>query len=208
MAPRTKLTASERAHLIEAAATKLFAEQGYVSTSVEEIVAGAGVTKPMLYRHAESKQELCIRLLERYRDELIAATLQELAPDRAAEDQQLREPVDELERMIDAWLSWVQAHPEATRLLFTPIHGDAAVQRVQQDLYARQRETQTALLCEFAPTLTRDDAVPLAEITRAGFAAIALWWLDSPSQPRATARRALLTMATGIVATAQNSQTV
>jgi AcrR family transcriptional regulator len=191
--------------LIERAATRLFAQNGYAATSVEDIVNAAGVTKPMLYRHFESKQELGIRLLERYRDELIAAPLSQLPDDGAdtgSGDRSATPGRKELARMIDAWLSWVEEHPDASRLLFTSVRGDEEVERVQLELHLRQRDTQAALLREFAPGLAEADAEPLAEITRAGFAAIALWWLNHPDRPRADARRALLTMAHGILSTA------
>jgi AcrR family transcriptional regulator len=206
--PRTRLLAAERARLIEDAATRLFAEKGYVSTSVEDIVAAAGVTKPMLYRHFESKQGLCVWLLERYREELIAAPLREFAVDAAdtpeARQRSSRRPDGQLERMVDAWLSWVEAHPDATRLLFTPIRGDQEVQQVQEELFLRQRDTQLALLREFVPGLAASDAVPLAEITRAGFAAVALWWLQNPDQPKSVVSQALVTMARGIVTAASD----
>ncbi|MGW6507380.1 helix-turn-helix domain-containing protein, partial [Streptomyces niveus] len=41
-----------------AAATRLFAEQGYGSTSVQEIVEAAGVTKGALYHYFGSKEDL------------------------------------------------------------------------------------------------------------------------------------------------------
>ena len=50
-----RLTASEHLPLIELAATRLFARRGFAATTVEDIVRAAGVTKPMLYRHFESK---------------------------------------------------------------------------------------------------------------------------------------------------------
>lgn len=200
---RARLAPAQRARLIEQAATELFAERGYAAASVEDIAAAAGVTKPMLYRHFESKQALCICLLQRYRDDLIAAALREF-PGTDATDGANDRPAAAgdalLGRMIDGWLAWVQAHPHATRLLFTPIRGDGDVQQVQEDLFRRQRDSQSALLREFAPSLSVADAEPLAEITRSGFAAIALWWLDHPGQPRAVARQALMTMAQGIVA--------
>lgn len=195
---RRRLTPAERSRLIEEAATHLFATRGYASTSVDDIVTGAGVTKPMLYRHFESKRELCIRLLQRYRDELVAAPLSELAGLAPAE-LAVAPRGERLARMIDAWLVWVETHPDATRLLFTPIRGDAEVQAVQLELFRRQRDTQSALLLEFAPTLSKSEAEPLGEITRAGFAAIAMWLLDHPDRPRDAAREALLTMARGIV---------
>lgn len=183
-----------RQRLIEEAATRLFAQRGYASASVEEIVAAAGVTKPMLYRHFESKRDLCIRLLERYRAELIDASLAVFSSvDVVAAD------AERLERMIDAWLAWVQLHPDATRLLFTPIRGDQQVEEVQRSLFERQRETQSALLREFVPGLSATLAEPLGEIARAAFSAIALWWLDHPERPRDAARDALLMMAVGMV---------
>jgi hypothetical protein len=109
--------------------------------------------------------------------------------------------------MIDAWLVWAELHPDATRLLFIPIRGDEEAERAQRELYKRQRDTQMALLREFAPGLSEAEAEPLAEITYAGFAAIALWWLDHPDRPRAAARQALLTMARGIVSTQPDSET-
>ena len=201
-----RLRAPERAALIERAATRLFARSGYAATSVEDIVNAAGVTKPMLYRHFESKQELCIWLLERYRDELIAAPLSQVPPggadDISGADPSVIPREQALARMIDAWLAWVEGHPDAARLLFTPVRGDEEVERVQRELHLRQRDTQAALLREFVPGLAEADAEPLAEITRAGFAAIALWWLNHPDRPRADARQALLRMAQGIVSSA------
>ena len=189
--------------MIEWAATRLFARNGYAATSVEDIATAAGVSKPMVYRHFESKQELCIRLLERYRDDLIAAPLSQFPADGAQTSSGLGRSAPpgqaQLARMIDAWLAWIEEHPDASRLLFRPARGDDEVERVQLELHLRQRDTQSALLREFIPGLTEGDAEPLAEITRAGFAAIALWWLDHPDRPRADARQALLWMVQGML---------
>lgn len=46
------------------AAVDLFAEKGYASTSVREIVASAGVTKPVLYYYFESKEGLFRTILD------------------------------------------------------------------------------------------------------------------------------------------------
>ena len=45
-------------------AADLFSRKGYAATSVGEIVAAAGVTKPVLYYHFESKEGLYLRLME------------------------------------------------------------------------------------------------------------------------------------------------
>jgi AcrR family transcriptional regulator len=189
-----RLTASERLPLIEQAATRLFARRGFAATTVEDIARAAGMTKPMVYRHFESKQELCVALLERYRAELIEAPLAQFVPGRG--DQRTR-----LASMIEAWLEHIERHPDAARLLFTPIGGDPEVERVQRELYARQRATQSALLREFVPGLEEAEAEPLGEAIRAGMAAVALWWLDHPEVLREVPARALLRLTEGIVVT-------
>src|SRR4051812_17115168 len=170
---RQRLEPAVRRRLIEEAATRLFAQRGYLATTVEDIVQAAGVTKPMLYRHFESKQELCVALLRRYRDELVAAPLARFTP--GADDRH-----SQLAAMGDAWLGWIEGHPDAARLLFKPIVGDREVERVQAELHALQRETQAALLREFTPVVPDVEADALGEIMRAGLVAVALWRLDHP----------------------------
>ncbi len=187
-----RVGAPERRRLIELAATRLFAERGFAATTVEDIVQAVGVTKPMLYRHFESKQELCVVLLERYRAELVAAPLARFTP--AAADAQAQ-----LASMVEAWLEYIEQHPDAARLLFTPVTGDPEVQRVQQDLYARQRATQVALLREFVPALDASEAEPLGEAIRVSLSSVALWWLDHPEVGREVPARALLRLTQGTV---------
>src|SRR5512140_1088145 len=57
------------------AAVQLFTERGYTATSVREIVERAGVTKPALYYHFASKEDLYLAILNdlaRYTDGVIA----------------------------------------------------------------------------------------------------------------------------------------
>jgi AcrR family transcriptional regulator len=187
-----RLSRSERRRRIEDAATELFARRGYAATTVDDIVAAAGVTKPMLYRHYESKRELCIALLERHRDELVAAPLAVYDPD--AGDRRSQLPA-----MIAAWLEHARRHPHATRLLFTAITGDAEVEHTQHELHARQRATQVALLREFAPALDEAAAEPMGEIVRASLGAIALWWLEHPDVPRERLVRVMHRLVEGLI---------
>ncbi len=187
-----RLAAVERRRLIEQAATELFADRGYAATTVDDIVRAAGVTKPMLYRHFESKQDLCIALLERYRDELVAAPLARFDPEAG-------NPHAQLVAMTEDRLEHARSHPAATRLLFVPITGDPEIERVQRELHARQRATQTALLREFAPTLSGADAEPMGEVTRSSLAAMALWWIEHPEVPREVPVRVIVRMAEGLI---------
>jgi AcrR family transcriptional regulator len=62
--PAEPLDSSVRDRLLQAA-VDLFAEKGYAATSVREIVAAAGVTKPVLYYYFQSKEGLYLEIMNR-----------------------------------------------------------------------------------------------------------------------------------------------
>jgi AcrR family transcriptional regulator len=70
---RPEYSASTRKALIEVA-TELFTERGYAGTSLDEIVAGARVTKGALYHHFSGKQALFESVFERV-EEAASATI-------------------------------------------------------------------------------------------------------------------------------------
>jgi AcrR family transcriptional regulator len=192
-----RLSATERRTLIEDAAARLFAERGYAATTVEDIAAAAGVSKPMLYRHFESKKELQMKLLERRRDELAAAPLDEFIRNH-------RDPDQRLSAMIDAWFAHVEQHPHTSRNLFRDAIGDPDIEALQRDLRGRQRAADVALLRELAPQLPEAELEPLGEIIRSALTGLALWWLDHPHTPRAVVVAAVLRTTRGVLATVQD----
>ncbi len=56
---------SRRDHLIETA-LDLFHRNGYHATGIEKILSTAGVSKPTLYRHFDSKDELIVAALKKW----------------------------------------------------------------------------------------------------------------------------------------------
>jgi AcrR family transcriptional regulator len=192
-APQQRLPAAERKTLIESAAARLFAERGYAATTVEDIVAEAGVTKPMLYRHYESKKQLHLALLERHRDELAAAALDAFIHDDGPLEQRLP-------GMIEAWFTHVEQHPYTWRMLFRDTTGDPDVQRLHRELQRRQRMADVALLREFDPTLPETELEPLGEAIRSCLTGLALWWLDNPDTPRVVLVATMLRITNGLLA--------
>lgn len=182
-----RLPAAERRQLIEDAAARLFAVHGYADTTVEQIVAEAGVSKPMLYRHFESKKELHMRLMEHRRDELAAAPLDSFL-------NAVGEPAERLPAMIDAWFAHVEQHPDSSRVLFQDASADADVKALQTELRRRQRAADVALLREFGPKLPERELEPLGEIIRSSLTGLALWWLENPEVPRSDVVGAMLRM--------------
>lgn len=59
-----------------AAARELFAQDGYVATSLDAVVERAGVTKGALYHHFDGKRELFAAVFEAEQERLVAAELE------------------------------------------------------------------------------------------------------------------------------------
>ena len=55
--------AQRRSQLLELA-TRVFTEKGFQATSMDDIAAAAGVTKPVLYQHFDSKESLYVEVLD------------------------------------------------------------------------------------------------------------------------------------------------
>ena len=196
-ATRPKLSRAEVRRRLEEAAARLFAEKGYAATTVDDIVEQAGVSKPALYRHFESKKDLHMALLERHRDELAAAALDALGTGERSVDVLLP-------AMIEAWFVHVEHHPYTWRMLFRDTTGDPDVQGVHRELQRRQRAADVALLREFAPTIPEAELEPLGEVIRSSLTGLALWWLDHPDTPRQVLVGAMLRVTGAILLTGQH----
>ena len=59
-----RLPASARREQILDVSVQVFARNGFHSTSMNDVADAAGVTKPVLYQHFDSKQDLYLALLE------------------------------------------------------------------------------------------------------------------------------------------------
>src|SRR5262245_10529746 len=175
-AERRRLPAAARRALIEAAAARLFAERGYATTRLDDVAAAANVTKPVLYRHFETKKALYLALLERHRAQL-PRFVQPGAPD---------EPLAaRLPGVLDGWFAYVEARPQAWTMIFRDNGGDAAIKAVRKELQESARGVIAALLRSQPELSIPDEEVePLAELLRGAMAGLALWWIDHPTVPR------------------------
>ncbi|MGW8972168.1 TetR/AcrR family transcriptional regulator [Streptomyces platensis] len=193
---RNRAARAEARTRIEDTAARLFAERGFAGTTIGEIAAEAGLSKPMLYRHFDSKQELHLALLERHRDELAAAPVRELL--HGAGDLDTR-----MTAMYDAWFGYVESHPYTWRMMFRDTTGDAEVAAFHRELQRRQRETDMALLREFVPGLPEAELEPLGEAIRSALYGLALWWLERPEQPRELLVATMTRLTLGLISTVE-----
>ncbi|MDQ4115109.1 MAG: TetR/AcrR family transcriptional regulator [Actinomycetota bacterium] len=68
-----------RAAILDAA-TATFGARGLRATSMQDVVAAAGVSKPTLYRHCPTKESLLVGLYEHVMDDALA-TAEAIATD-------------------------------------------------------------------------------------------------------------------------------
>ncbi len=67
-----RLPAEQRRSQLFDVALVLFAERGYSATTMDDIAEAAGVTKPLLYQHFDSKRALYLELCEAISQRIIA----------------------------------------------------------------------------------------------------------------------------------------
>jgi AcrR family transcriptional regulator len=68
-----RLPAPARREQLLATALEVFARQGFHATSMNDVAEAAGVTKPVLYQHFDSKRELYLALLDEVGGRLLRA---------------------------------------------------------------------------------------------------------------------------------------
>jgi len=73
MASSPRLPAAERRRQLLDVALEVFGDTGYHATSMENVALRAGVTKPVLYQHFESKHELFSKVVRSASRELQSA---------------------------------------------------------------------------------------------------------------------------------------
>ena len=105
-----RLPAEQRRRQLLDVARVQFAERGFHTTSMDEIAAAAGVTKPVLYQHFPSKRALFVELL----DDLGRQLLHELAAATGAAPTG-RERVEE---GFASYFRFVTGNESAFRVLF------------------------------------------------------------------------------------------
>ena len=175
-ATRKRLPGAERRELILREAGRLFGEHGYAGTTLDEIASASKVTKPILYRHFDSKKALYLALLEKHREDLPRFF------ERVPADLPFEERV---EAILETWFDYVTSHGYAWRMIFRDSGGDAEVHEFRRANQDRAGDVLAAFI-RSQKGIPASQVEPLAEFLRAGGAGLALWSLDHPEVSRAT----------------------
>ncbi len=106
-----RLPAARRREQLLEVALEVFARQGYHQASMNDIAVAAGVTKPVLYQHFESKQDLYLELLQDVSTRLHDAVMEATALAHG--------PRDQVERGFRAIFGWMAEKPARFGILFS-----------------------------------------------------------------------------------------
>jgi len=105
-----RLPADQRREQLLEVALSLFAVRGFAATTMDDIAAAAGVTKPLLYQHFTSKRALYLELVDSVgRDMLVAISTAAAAAEG---------PRQQVEAGFAAYFNLVVRYQDAFRLLF------------------------------------------------------------------------------------------
>jgi AcrR family transcriptional regulator len=108
--PSNRLPAARRRRQLLDVAVDVFAEKGFHATSMDEVAEAAGVTKPVLYQHFDSKRELFLELLEDVGGYLVSAVTAAVGGASG--------PRQQVEAGFEAYFEFVTEQTNAFRLLF------------------------------------------------------------------------------------------
>ena len=169
------MSAGARREVIRRQGANLFARDGYAATRLDDVAAAAGVTKPMIYRHFDSKKDLYLSILRRHEDDLARF----IDPGAGPTDRGV-------EAILDGWLDYVAENSDAWLVIFRDRTGDPEIERARRRVSGRAGEVLAAFLRASAPGLDPKLVEPTADFLRSGLAGLVLWWIDHPDTPRET----------------------
>jgi AcrR family transcriptional regulator len=126
-----RLTADARRRQLFEVALSLFAEHGYASTTMDDIAEAAGVTKPLVYQHFDSKRALYLELMDVFSRELVTRIVKATANAEG--------PRQQVELGFAAYFELMVGNEPAFRLLYGRDAPDdpelgAALRRVEETI--------------------------------------------------------------------------
>jgi len=139
---KRRMRGPERRAQLLSVARRVFGRSGFHSVSMDEVAKEAGVTKPILYDHFNSKEELYIALLD-----ADASSLEERVRSALQANTGNRERI---ERSFQAYFDFVDEHAGGFRLLVQETMGGEEMFR------SRVREVRDRIVREVGDLIVRE----------------------------------------------------
>lgn len=174
--PRVRMTGRQRREQLVAVGRSLFAEKGFEATSIEEIAARAGVSKPVVYEHFGGKEGLYAVVVDREMADLLERLTRALAAGH---------PRELVEQAALALLTYIEEETDGFRVLArdSPIAGTTGTFSSLLNDIANQVEH--LLGREFARREIDTKLAPMYAQMLVGMVALTgMWWLEERKPPR------------------------
>lgn len=169
---RARMTGKQRREQLIEVGRKLFADKGFEGTTVEEIAAKAGVSKPVVYEHFGGKEGLYAVVVDRE----IAALLGGITGALSAELSSRQT----LERAALALLEYIETSTDGFRILVRDSPTGQSTGSFASLISDVASQVEHILAAEFRRRKLDPKTAPLYAQMLVGMVALTgQWWLDS-----------------------------
>ncbi|HUK69210.1 MAG TPA: TetR/AcrR family transcriptional regulator [Streptosporangiaceae bacterium] len=169
------MTGAERREQLLGVGRRLFAERGFDGTSIEEIAARAGVSKPVVYEHFGGKEGLYAVVVDREMQRLLSMVTASLS------DGHYRQ---KLEGAAMALLEYIEESADGFRILVRDSHAASGTGTFASLLSDIASEVEHILGAEFKARDYDPKLAPMYAQMLVGMVALTgQWWLDE-RQPK------------------------
>ncbi|MDQ0617607.1 AcrR family transcriptional regulator [Arthrobacter globiformis] len=170
--PRSRMTGPQRRSQLVEVGRALFAMRGLDGTTIEEIAAAAGVSKPVIYEHFGSKEGLYTQVVE-YEFRILLAAINDALTQEA-------KPRVLVERAALALLTYIEERTDGFRILMRdapPSQPEGAFSTLLSHVTAR---VEYILSDEFARRgFSAADGAMYAQMLVGMVAMTGQWWQDA-----------------------------
>ncbi|MBD7996103.1 TetR family transcriptional regulator [Arthrobacter sp. Sa2CUA1] len=176
---RPRMTGTQRRAQLIGVARSLFALRGLEGATIEDIAAGAGVSKPVVYEHFGSKEALYTEVVDTEFNRLLAAVTEALGADAG--------PRVLLERAAYSLLDYIENHTDGFRILVRDAPPSQPEGTFSTLLSRIAADVEHILAKEFSSRGLRAEMGGMYAQMLVGMVAMTgQWWLDARSPDKAT----------------------
>lgn len=171
------MTGKERREQLVEVGRTLFAERGFEATSIEEIAARAGVSKPVVYEHFGGKEGLYAVVIDREMSALLTRITSTLTAGH---------PREMLEQAAMALLTYIEEETDGFRILVRdsplPSSSTGTFSSLLNDI---ARQVEYILAREFSRRGYEEKLAEMYSQMLVGMVVVTgNWWLEEQSPPR------------------------
>ena len=185
---RSRMTGKERREQLLDIGRSLFAQKGFDATSVEEIAAKAGVSKPVVYEHFGGKEGLYAVVVDREMSSLLDAITGALTSSG--------HPRELLEQAAFALLDYVESSSDGFRILVRDSPTGTATGSFASLISDVASQVEHLLAAEFKRQKLDPKTAPIYAQMLVGMVALTgQWWLESRKFKKADVAAHLVNLA-------------